>query len=93
MKPILLDSTAGCPGVRDPIKGRAAAICHVCTRFGEPSPHIEPQAKRLSGGEWFCPERRSSGAHEPDCAPASGGGKSCEVGGTPGGFVSGVSGE
>ena len=73
MTPILLDSTAGCPGTRDAIRGRAAAICHLCSRFGEPSPHIKPQAKRISGGEWFCPNRRSGGevvaVHEEDCAP------------------------
>ena len=58
MTPILLDLTAGCPGVRDPIKGRARAICHTCARFGEPGPQLEPMAKRMSGGVWFCPERK-----------------------------------
>jgi hypothetical protein len=64
MIPILLDDTSGCEGVRLPIQGRAAAICIGCSRFGEPSPHIEPMAKRLSGGEWFCPNRRSAGEAE-----------------------------
>ena len=64
MIPILLDDTSGCEGVRLPIKGRAAAICVGCDRWGQPSPHIEPMAKRLSGGEWFCPNRRSAGEAE-----------------------------
>ena len=69
--PILLDDSAGCPGVRDAIRGRAAAICHLCSRFGEPSPHIEPMAKRISGGEWFCPNRRSAGTPVPGASVAS----------------------
>jgi hypothetical protein len=64
MIPILLDSSAGCAGVFLPVPNRNAGICVGCTRFGEPGPQIEPQAKRLSGGEWFCPNRRSAGEAE-----------------------------
>lgn len=70
MTPMLLDDSAGCPGVRDAIRGRAAAICHACARFGEPGSQIEPMAKRLSGGEWFCPERRSTGTPAPGASVA-----------------------
>lgn len=67
-EPMLLDSSAGCPGVRNTIRGTAPGICHACARWGEPGPQIEPEAKKSSGGEYFCPNRRSAGTGEEGAA-------------------------
>jgi hypothetical protein len=48
--------TKGCPGLVR-INSALVGICIACDRLGKPD-QIEPDAKRLSGGEWFCPNRR-----------------------------------
>lgn len=57
-----LDDDAGCPGKFIPVRGRTAAICYACERYGRPGDQIEPMAHMATpGGEWVCSERRSAG--------------------------------
>jgi hypothetical protein len=78
--PILLDDSAGCRGLLR-IDGRLLGLCVACDRHGKDTRNnIKPEAKRLSGGDWFCPNRRNSAGHVNDCAPQIVGGKSLTVG-------------
>jgi hypothetical protein len=58
----MLNDEARCEG-HTRVNGQLLGLCVACERLhqGGHAVWIAPEAKRLSGGEWFCPNRRSSG--------------------------------
>ena len=57
-----LDDTGRCIGLIRP-NGRAIGFCSPCDRPRNNGPQMKPAAVKLLNGDYFCAERRYSGAH------------------------------
>ena len=49
-------SAKGCPGLVR-VNNALVGLCIACELRGKPGKQIEPEAKRISGGEFYCPNR------------------------------------